>query len=222
MWCAVTIPIILEPLPPAILGLTSQEEAVYDHIVVSVSRRLAGANVPAHGHIQQHRQISHGPRALRDLLLHDGPPVDVPDHPALPGLAVGLVPDEVVADGPAVQVGDLSSQDAVLLWLMMIPPVVAGPVLVVPVPRLGDVDLAVDGPREGLLGQQPEGGPDAFGARRENHRRQDAPVSGERLSAHESGRRVSLLGAGCGIISYGSKHELAVWSATRVFFCQPQ
>lgn len=63
-----------------------------------------------------------------------------------------------------------------LLRIVMVAPVQARLVLAVAVPGLGDVNLAVLGPREGLLGEEPEGRPDAGGAGGLDQAGEDAAV----------------------------------------------
>lgn len=69
-------------------------------------------------------------------------------------------------------------------------------VLAITIPCLCNVDLAVSGPREGFLREQPECRPDALRARRLDNCDETAAVAGERLSTDEPRRRVALFGCG--------------------------
>lgn len=155
-------PIGLEPLP-ATLWFVGHLHLVHDHVVGPLARDLPLAHVPAHGDVEQHDVVPHGPRAGRDGGLHDGPPVDPPHHAALfRGLV--LLPGELEAHGPA-RLHPLygRADDPVLVGVLgrVGAPVKAGVVDAVAVPGLGDVDLAVRRPRKGFERQEPERGPDA-------------------------------------------------------------
>jgi hypothetical protein len=80
-------------------------------------------------------------------------------------LAARLVPGKVVPNRAAAHVRDLGAQDPMLLRLVVMAPVKARPILPVAIPRLGNVNLAVYGPRERLRRQQPKGRPHSSGAR---------------------------------------------------------
>lgn len=88
-------------------------------------------------------------------------------------------------------------------------------ILVVAVPRLGNVDLAVSWPLERLLREKPECRPDTRGARREDHGRQSAAVATQRLSAHQPRRSVLLLRVGGLVVGERPEHEQAIGRAVR-------
>lgn len=138
---------------------------MHDHIVVPISRDLSTAHVSAHGHVEENRHVPHGPRAGGNLGLHDGPAVDVPDHPALACLPARLDPGKVVLDRAVLHVGDPGAEDSVLFGFVMLTPVEARVVFEISVPCLGNVDFTIYRPGEWLLREEPEGWPDALGAR---------------------------------------------------------
>lgn len=64
-----------------------------------------------------------------------------------------------------MHVGDASTQDSMLLRFVMEAPMQTRVVLMVSIPRFGNVNLTISGPGEGLARQKPEGRPDAGSAR---------------------------------------------------------
>lgn len=159
--CIVRI-IVFKPHPPAKLERVSHIKGVDGHVIRTVGRYLATAHVATHGNIEQDGEVPHWPCARRDAALHDRLPVDVPHHSALSRLTAGLIPSKVVADGTLRHARYGRDQDSVLISLMVMAEVKTCVILAVAVPRLGDVNLAVLGPREGLLRQKPKGWPDAW------------------------------------------------------------
>lgn len=203
------------------LQLTRQMQGRNNHVVMAVGRLLSAADVAPHGDIQQHGHVSHGARPLGDGRLHDGPAINVPQHPTLAGPPPGLLPGEVVAHRPGMHVVYLGPPHAVLVLVVMLAPVETAPVLAVAVPRLGDVDLAVRRPAKGLLREQPEGGPDALGAGGQDDGRENALITGKSGPAHETSRRVALLFVLRGIVCQGADDELAVRGAADVSLIVP-
>lgn len=132
---------------------------------MTIRRCLTPTNVPAHGYIQQHRHISHRPRSRWNLTLHYWLSVDVPDHSSLARLAIWLVPGKVISHWATVHVVNASTQDSMLLRLVVEAPMETRMVFVVSVPCFGNVYLAIRWPRERLARQKPEGRPDTGGAR---------------------------------------------------------
>lgn len=76
-----------------------------------------------------------------------------------------------------MHIWDPGGQDSVFARLVVKAPVKAGPVLVVSIPRFGDVNLTICRPGEGLLGEEPECRPYALGTRRENDGRKYSAIS---------------------------------------------
>lgn len=100
-----------------------------------------------------------------------------------------------------------------LLRLMMLSPVQTGPVLMIAVPSLHDVNLSIRWPGEGLLGKQPERRPDPFGARGENHSGEDSCIATEGLATHKSSRcKLSLWIRRVGVC-HCANYELVLASA---------
>lgn len=185
------------------------------HVIRAVGGHLAAAHVAAHGDVEQDGEVLHGPHAWGDAALHDGLPVNVPQQAAVAPLPAGLVPGEVVADGPLRHVGQGRGHDAVFVGLVVVAEVEARVVQQIAIPRLGDVDLAVLGPREGFLGQQPEGGPDAGRAGRRDDAGEDAPVAAESALADEARRGVPLLRLVSSLIGHGPHYQDPVLRANR-------
>ena len=187
-------------------------EIVDDHVVLSIGRDLAAADIAAHGDVEEDGEVLDRPLALH-CHLHDRLAVDVPHQPAVAGLPTGLVPGKVVPHRPGAHVVDLGLEDAVLLRLMMVTPVETGFVLVVAVPGLGDVNLAIVGPGERLLGEQPEGRPDAVGTGGLDHTREDASVATQRPLADETSGCEALLGLMRAAICDGPEDQAIVLRA---------
>lgn len=200
-------PVLLEASPAAILHLMCHEEAEDYHIIRAITRYLSLADITTHSNIQQNGHVTQRARASRNLGLHNRTTINVPDHTSLAGLTSRLIPRKLVEHGALAHVGDPGAEDAVLVGLVVLAPVQAAVVLAVAVPRLGNVNLAVGRPGEGLLGEQPEGGPDAVRAGREDGGGEDAAVVLERLLAHEAGRRVPVLLA---VVGDSAQDEAAI------------
>lgn len=127
--------------------LPSNLHGKHDHIIPPIPRCLAATNITAHSNVQQDRHVPQGPRTLGHLALHDGPTVDVPNHPA------PLIPRKLIRHGSSVHIWNSRAQHTMLLRFMVLTPVQAGMVLMVAVPRFRNVNLAICRPRKWLLGQ---------------------------------------------------------------------
>lgn len=219
-------PIRLKPGPSSHVGLRQQLEVVHDEIIGAVGGHLTLTHVATHGDVQQDDKIRHGPRPSRDGRLHDGAPVDPPDHAAGARARLRLVlvlvlvlvlhPSEFEPHGPTgLHALDRGADDAVLVLVLrrVEAPVQARVVDAVAVPGLADVDLAVRRPRERFKGQQPERRPDPGCAGQCQCRDQAALRPGQALSRHEPRRGVFAAGVRVVRLGPGAQDEEVVWCA---------
>ncbi len=210
-------PVHLKLLPASILGLVEHLQLMHDHIITALPGHLPLTHIPAHGNVQEHDKIRHGPRPTWDGRLHHGPAVDPPDHPTL--VLVMLPPRELEPDGPALlHVVHGGGDDTVLIRVLrrIKPPVQTRVIHPVAVPRLGDVDLAVRRPREGLERQEPERRPDPQRAGQSQGRDQTASGARQALSRNEPRRRVFARWVGVVRLADGPQHEFVVRCVERV------
>lgn len=147
-------------MPATIFRLTSHVQTMYDHIVVSICRGLTAANITSHSNVEKNSHLPHWPCTLGDISLHNRSTINIPDHSTLTRLSTRLEPCKVIPDGAMLHVGDLSTENTMLVRFMVMTPVQTRVILKISIPRLRNVHLTICRPRKRLLGKKPECRPD--------------------------------------------------------------
>lgn len=187
-----TSPVRFKTSPSTMLQLTRQEHGVNYHVIEPISRRLPPTNIAPHRNIQQHGHVSHRPRPLGDCSLHDGPPINVPNQPALTCHTPRLLPRKVIAHRTSMHIMYFGPHDTVLMRLMMLTPMETTMVFAITVPCFCNVNLSISWPAKWLLGEQPERRPYSFHAGGQDDCRENALVTSQCSSANKTSGGVSL------------------------------
>jgi hypothetical protein len=181
-------------LLPSTLRLFAHLQIAHNHVVVAVFGQLALAHISAHGDINENPVVLHPSCTWRNIALHDGSAIDIPDHAASPvWYAVFFDPGETKRMRLARHVVERCLGHAVLIPVLpiVVTPMQARVIDAVAIPALEDVDFAVVGPLEGVLWQQPIRGPDALGHGGQDGGRDIAARTREGLVRCEARRRIA-------------------------------
>lgn len=145
------------PIPIDRLGFDRRHRhLVNDHIVLSGPRHLPLTHVSAHGNVEQDVPLLNRSQSIRQRRPHDRSPIYHPSQ-----LFRWRIPIEVKPHRPPLPHPGLDGPMLPRIFPCVETPMETRMVLPAPIPRLGNVHLALVWPYERLGGEQPESRPDA-------------------------------------------------------------
>ncbi len=148
---------------------------MHNQIVMPVAWQLSPTHVPTHRDIQNNPIITHQPGTLRYTSFHHRIPINIPNQsPTLPPILPLIIPRkrECMWLLPHGWYRRIHSAVLIPVFTVVVPPMQATVIDIIPIPTLEDVHLPIRRPAKRFLRQQPKRRPDPARTWRRQYRRE--------------------------------------------------